>query len=136
MAKKAIKTVDGRPVVAQTMALRRTGDGLSAALEIDPLDVHIGDDIVLVVRGRIAGKNLVEADPKDPDDDDLNEVVVVYGGTITVAEDTGALTKMLDAQAAKNQVLKEKKAGVQRIPGTEVGDEDRLDDDPEGPTAS
>ena len=119
MSKKAIKTVDGRPVVAQTMSLRRTGDGLSSALEIDPLDVHIGDDIVLVVRGRVAGKNLVEADPKDPDDDDLNEVVVVYGGTITVAEDAGALQEMLDVQAEKNKVAAERKKGVQRIPGTD-----------------
>lgn len=118
MPKKKIKTVGGRPVVAQKMSLRRVGDGLSAALEIDPLDHGIGDNIVLVVRGHVAGVNLVESDPKDQDNDDLDEVLVVHGGTITVADDDGALQEMLDTQAEKNRIAAERKKGVQTIPGT------------------
>ena len=119
MGKKKIKTVGGRPVVAQKMSLRRVGDGLSSALEVEPLDMSIGDSIVLVVRGHVAGVNLVESDPKDPDNDDLDEVLVVHGGTITVADDTAELKEMLDAQAEQNKLLEERKKGIQRIPGTD-----------------
>lgn len=123
--KSTIKKYDGKDVTRQAMSLRKTGDGLSQALAIDPLSVHIGDEITLVVRGEVAS---VQYKQDQKGTSDLTEVIIVNGGTITVADDIEVIDALLAAQAEKNTLAKEKAEGIQRIPGTPGADEGEPED--------
>lgn len=40
---------EGKPVLSTTVAIRKAGDGLSAALKVDPEELHHGDTVYVVL---------------------------------------------------------------------------------------
>ena len=49
-AEPALTPFEGQPVHAVALAIRNTGDGLSAAMDVDPVELHHGDIVDVVLR--------------------------------------------------------------------------------------
>jgi hypothetical protein len=45
----SLTSFEGRPVLSTTVAIRKAGDGLSAALKVDPEELHHGDTVFVVL---------------------------------------------------------------------------------------
>ncbi len=86
---------EGRPVVGMQLILTNTGDGLSKAHAIRPVDLHHGDVIDLAVRARVAK---VRFDAQKDDDTTVVRVNVLSAETITVVTD-GRVDDLIQEQA-------------------------------------
>lgn len=56
---------EGKPVLSTTVAIRKAGDGLSAALKVDPEELHHGETVYVVLETRVEKVRFDEA--KDGD---------------------------------------------------------------------
>lgn len=89
-------TFEGRDVVANSIAVTNAGDGLSAAVAVKPVALHLGDEVYVILRTKVA-KVRFEA-VKDSDTDAARVAVLkTVGATIT---DLPAVRKELGLQAA------------------------------------
>lgn len=138
---------DGRDVIQSTIAVRKAGDGLSEALNIDPAPFHIGEKVYVVLECEVTA---VDHRPV-PKTDVLARKHVLTTETATIVDESlvdGVLTaqrEALEAARLEAQRKREEEAGVQRVPGTEPwesGGEDDADlpgdgftdgDDPDDP---
>lgn len=106
---------DGRDVVSTSIAVTRAGDGLSAALEIEPTVLHVGDQVVIVLDCVVSKIGFVPV----KDSDDLTRVQTLRAGTAAII-DRKLVRKVLDEQAKKIEAAR----GIQRIPGLDGGEEE------------
>lgn len=126
----ALQPFDGREVVRSTIAVTGAGDGLSAAMAVDPQEYHHGQEVVIVIRG-VVGK--IRFDQLDPDDEDsaLVRVHSIKAGTATILNEAGAkrVQKDLDRQADAIKRAVEAAKGIARLEGI---DDPPADGDDEG----
>jgi len=54
MTTSNLKRFEGGNVIAAEMKLTKTGDGLSQHLAMEPQELHVGDDVYMVIRGTVA----------------------------------------------------------------------------------
>lgn len=135
---------DGRDVIKSELAIRKAGDGLSEALQIEPVAFHIGEKVYVVLETEVTA---VDHRPIPKAESVLGRKHVLTTETATIV-DPALVEEVLEAQRKKiekarqdAQRAKEEAAGVQRVPGTEPweGDEDDLPgtgfdgDDEDGP---
>ena len=92
---------EGRTVAAAKMTLTGTGDGLSQAMQIDPVVLHHGDEVYLVVKG-------VVADVRFPP----------VSGTESVARQH-LVEATLEGQRRRHREMIEAETGQGPLPGTE-----------------
>ncbi len=100
-------TFDNRDVLSTSVAVVNAGDGLSQALGIDPIVMHIGDTGVLVLEFVVSKIGFREI----KDTDVLERVHTLRAGTATII-DREVVAEALDAQALKIERAK----GVERLP--------------------
>lgn len=94
--KNGLTAFEGKDVLSTAVSVTRAGDGLSKALAVEPLEMHVGEVGVMVLRYEV-GK--VRFDPV-PDTDGLQRVHVLIAGTATfIDEDT--VQEALDNQQRK-----------------------------------
>ncbi len=106
-----LSSFDGRDVLNAAIAVTNAGDGLSAAMSVDPRELHVGEKVYLLIEAEVA-KVRFEA---IKDTEALSRVHVLRAGTATFMEPADALdaiTTMAD------RVLKAKEAerGIARLP--------------------
>lgn len=109
-------TFEGRDVVSMRVAITNAGDGLSDAMLVDPVELHIGDRVFVVLEGEVTNVKYV----KVKDTDVLNRVQTIRAGVATLVEE-GLVKGVLDAQ----RLAIEKAKGIERLDfeGAEDGEE-------------
>lgn len=114
---------ESREVASIAIIVRNTGDGLSEAVSVDPVELHVGDEVTVAMRC------VVEKIRFDPikDTDALRRVQILKAGEATFLE-SETVDSALDEQLQRIEAAK----GVQRLPLGDEDDED-LDDDEGGP---
>lgn len=101
---------DGQDVISSTIAVTKAGDGLSAALSVDPQEWHLGQRVYVVLETTVGKVQFVPI--KDTDALRRVHVLVTEGATIV---DAAVVKAQLDAQADKIRVAHEQAQGIQRL---------------------
>lgn len=73
---------EGRDVSAAQVRITGAGDGLSEALEIDPVALHLGDEVTYVLKGKVTQVNHRPISAKHPE-------MMVRQHTVSAEEITG-----------------------------------------------
>jgi hypothetical protein len=127
-----LPTFDGRDVIKSEISIRKAGDGLSEALQIEPTAFHIGEKVYVVLETEVTA---VDHRPIPKAEAVLGRKHVLSTETATIV-DPSLVEAVLTAQRDKiekarleAQRAKEEAAGVQRVPGTEPWDDQDDDDD-------
>lgn len=103
---------EGLDVVAAKVRVTRAGDGLSEAMTLDPQDLHHGEEVYLIIKGKVGR---VSYDPVPKADGVLQRVhTVVASECVMVAPDE--VEALLDRERDRLARLKEDRAGVARLP--------------------
>lgn len=109
-----LEPFEGRDVVATSIILTKTGDGLSQAMKVAPVVLHHGQVVDLVVRAAVVK---IRHDPdtdKDRDDPDgLVRVQILAASALTVVENA-TVRKLIAAHIKDVQAAKEL-AGQQKL---------------------
>ncbi len=103
---KSTPTFEGRDVVGMKVAITNAGDGLSDAMLVAPVELHIGDKVFVVLEGEVTKVNYV----KLRDTDVLNRVQTIRAGVATLV-DEGLVKKVLDEQ----RLAIERAKGIERL---------------------
>jgi hypothetical protein len=104
-------------VVSATVSIRRTGDGLSKAMNVDPVELPLGSKVHVVLECEVE-KHRYE--PLDKDHPSILQLVnMLVAGRATIV-DGDIVAKYLDEQ----QKRIEQAEGVQRLPGMDDEDGD------------
>lgn len=116
MAKTPLKKFDGKDVIAAAVAITNAGDGLSAAMAVDPSELHHGETGYIVLEYEVAK---VRFDPVKDAANKLIRVHILKAGAATFIDDE------LVAEAIERQKVRiEEAAGVHRLPmDDEAGEE-------------
>ena len=98
---------EGMDVLSTTVAIRKAGDGLSAAVKVDPVELHHGETVYVVL------ETVVEKIRHDPvkDTDGLQRVHLLVTEAATIV-DSGLVAEYLEQQ----KVRIEEAAGIARLP--------------------
>jgi hypothetical protein len=94
---------DGLPVVKTVVKIRKVGDGLSKAASTDPMTLHHGDEVDVIVRCVVASTTLKPLDDESPRGPQVACYDLEGTGKATIV-DIGdqAITALLDAQQKRN----------------------------------
>lgn len=134
LAKAELSPLLGRKVARSEVSLTNVGDGLSKAMAVRPAEYDLGDELTMVVRGKVAKITAVEVDPDD-EDTEVIRLHVVKGASVAVLTDAQA--KRMDAtlRRADEEWVKahEEAKGIEKIEGWEDNAGDADPDDPDGP---
>lgn len=101
-----LEPFEGHEVVETRVAVTRAGDGLSTAMEIDPLELSIGQTVTVALDCVVAQ---VKFEPIKDTDGYARVHTLRAGGAAIVPR--SAVAKALDEQAQKIEAAK----GVQRL---------------------
>lgn len=102
-----LNSFEGADVVQSTIRITRAGDGLSEALNVEPVEYHMGDVVHIVLRCRVGP---VQFKPvKDTDVAVRVHSFVTEMGTVV---DASLVETVLDEQTRKIDAAK----GVDRLP--------------------
>lgn len=96
---------EGSEIVATPIIIRKTGDGLSKSLAIDPVLLHKGDEVYVVMKVKITKITFRE---NGDDDTKLDRVADGEAVLCTLVEEK-AVAKSLAAQAKKLEQAKQLK---------------------------
>lgn len=105
-----LKPFGDRDVSECAVQITNTGDGLSAALEVDPVELAHGDTVYVVLKGTVTKVSYAQV----KDSDELRRVHTIRTTFGTIVDEPGA-RKALDG--ARRKI--EHGIGVHRIPGTD-----------------
>lgn len=103
---------EGHDVARATMKITKAGDGLSDAMRLDPMELHHGEEVYAVIKGRVSKVNF----PPIPGAEGLlsREHVVNAEEIAIVAPDE--VEELLTRERDRIERLKEEAAGVERLP--------------------
>lgn len=118
---------EGADVVAATVAIRNTGDGLSQAMSIDPVEYHGGDRLYVVLECDVVDLQFPLADKDNVSGPRVRKHILKAGHAVVV--DADLVKGLIDEQADRIARAKEEAAGIQRLDFT---DDDEGDDEAEG----
>lgn len=104
----------GMPVVSMGIKMTKAGDGLSTALDIEPIEHDIDEEFYVLSRVRCRKYE----HEKVPKFEALRKVEVTDVVVSTIVDDDFA-ANAIEEQERRNAKHLEERAGVQRIPGTE-----------------
>lgn len=116
-SESTIASFETREVIGSTIAVTNAGDGLSKAMDIEPVELHIGDVVHVVLECEVA--KVTHTVSKD-DNSKLVRVQSLRAGVATIVA-AELVEEVIDAQRAKN----DEAAGLARLPFDEdaVGEE-------------
>jgi len=110
-------TIDGVEITAHGAALRNAGDGLSKALKLKDETLALGDEVTLLVKGRV----LPPSFKPDKDNEDgvmrVDNIRVKSAQVVTGNSEIELLVKQHE-EAVSEMLLREKeeREGLERIP--------------------
>ena len=107
---------DGRPVIQTPVSITRAGDGLSKAMKVDAVDLHIGQTVTVVLECSTAAHTLEPMDPDDPSSPLIRKQVLRAGRATIV--DPALVGDLLDEQQRRI----EEAEGKQRLDFPEVAE--------------
>lgn len=87
---------EGSPIISTPLILRRTGDGLSTAMKLEPAVLHRGDVVYVVVKAEV--KEVSYRTNKD-DEEAVDRVHVAHAMQAVIV-DENVVAKALAAQSA------------------------------------
>jgi hypothetical protein len=116
-----LQSFDGQEVTGTTIKIINAGDGLSKAMETEPVMLHHGQKAYVVIECDVAR---VSFDPVDRDEPagNLLRVHTLRAGTSTLV-DFELVNKVITEQARKNTLADEARKGITRLPGTDDDEE-------------
>ncbi len=86
----------GHSVTGATVSIRNTGDGLSKAMQVDPVELELGGTVYVVLECEVEKHRYEPADFAE----DLTLVNMLKAGAATIV-DRRVVGKFIDAQAKK-----------------------------------
>jgi len=92
---------ENRDVSAAQVRITGAGDGLSEALEVDPVALHLGDDVTYVLKGTVTQVNHRPLSSKHPE-------IMVRQHTVTASEITeidGAEPAVVENEASRFAIV-------------------------------
>jgi len=101
---------EGRKITKTTIAVTKAGDGLSTAMKIDPVLLHQGDRVYVVLECNVGKVTF------DPYDDGVAARVQNLEAGVATLIDADVVKKAIEDQRVKNERAKEQANGVQRLP--------------------
>jgi hypothetical protein len=117
-AEGILENFEGNPVTAVGVEVRNAGGGLSEALSVDPVMLHGGDTVYVVMRCDVTGVN---HKPIKGDEGNWKRIHVMRATDATIM-DSAAVRKAIDSQRERIKKEMERRQGVSRM----------FDDPPEG----
>lgn len=125
---------DGRDVVRSTIMVTNAGDGLSAAMAVDPREYHHGQEVTLVIRGTVAKVRFDPLDTDSPEDSALVRVHSIKAGTAVILDEAGEkkVKGILDKTADRIKRAIEAARGIDRLPGVDDPPADDTEGDADG----
>jgi hypothetical protein len=113
---KTLTPYQGIATLGSTVSIRNTGDGLSHAMKVDPVELKIGSKVYVVLECEVE-KHRHEAAIADAPTAGLTLVNMLKAGRATLV-DAELVATALDEQTKRL----EEAEGVQRLPGTDEAD--------------
>lgn len=107
----ALKQHDGRDIRQHQIKVRNTGDGLSQAVTVDPVDLHIGDTVYALIECKKSKDGFEEINGGD----DLKMVHVLRGGSATLITRDIA-RPLVEAQTERIIKARDEATGNQQLP--------------------
>ena len=117
---KRIPKFEGREVTDIKMKITRAGDGLSKAMKIDPVVLHSGQYVDVVLRCKV-GQIIFKPD----EDTDTSERVQELRALMATIVDSDAVTEILE----QHQKALDEAEGVLQFPNPGDEDADKPGDD-------
>lgn len=124
-----LKPFEGREVSSTSIRITNAGDGLSEALEIDPLTLRIGERVYVVLEcdvSKIRHEPRKAAKGEESDPTDLVRVQILRASAATLV-DKELVGDAIAAQKDRIQAAKDAAAGQERL--DLEAEEQRLADD-------
>lgn len=109
----------GRDVLTSTVSIRNTGDGLSRAMEVEPVELEPFSTVYVVLECEVEKHR---HEPIKDVDGALQLVNMLKAGRATIV-DKDVVVKALDEQQDRIRTAEEEAAGVSRLPLDEEGEE-------------
>jgi hypothetical protein len=97
---------EGRKVTSARMTITKTGDGLSDAMHVDPVKLHLGDEVFVIIKGVVADVR----HPANKDDNGAARLHVVRAVEATI----------IDADLAEPQLSEQRERIAKAIEAEEV----------------
>ncbi len=85
-------TFDGRDILGQSIKITRAGDGLSAALSIEPREFHIGDRVYVVLETEVTDTGFKPV----ADIEGLRQIFTLQAGAATIVEEELVVTVLAE----------------------------------------
>jgi hypothetical protein len=104
---------EDQEVVRSTIAVTNAGDGLSDAMKVNPVELHLGEKVYVVLEATVTKVRFDPADREEPDGEVIR-VHVLKAGTAALV-DRKVVGKLLDAQAEKVRRMRDEEAGVLQL---------------------
>lgn len=113
---------EGRSVVSTGIIVKKTGDGLSAAMKVEPKMLSIGDEGYLVMEYVVVDVHHPAEDTKDPAVGGVRRIHVLNAGTATFIDDD-VVAQAIAEQREKNIVFAAEQSGQHSLSDVELIDE-------------
>lgn len=117
---------EGEPILISMISLTKAGVSLSEAMKVDPADLRIHDEVVVVLRCTVEE---IRFKPISKDADALARVHTLKADTATMLDDAEAagVSDLLAKQAERIQLAKEAEQGIRRLPDEGALGSDHMD---------
>jgi hypothetical protein len=104
---------EGLPCVVSSVALRNAGDGLSAAMKVEPVVLHKGDVVDVLTRCVVIDVQHPPVD-RDKPEGPCARKHILRAGTSTII-DLDVANEAIKDQAEKIRLWEEEQAGIQAL---------------------
>lgn len=120
-AVEALSDFDDRPVTRTSIKVTNAGDGLSEALEVEPTEFHLDQEVYVVLRTTVSR---VEHRALDDDSDGpLERAHVLKAGAATIV-DKDLVASQIAVQIDRIRKAREAAQGVMPIPAADGSSDD------------
>jgi hypothetical protein len=118
---------EGFDVIGTRVKLTNTGDGLSESMGVDPMELRLGDRVIMVIEGVVADVAFppaIKGEYAGP----RYRVHTIRGGAATFVDDDLVETALAE-QKERNLLAREEAAGIARLPLADDEDGDEIDEE-------
>ena len=110
-AEGILEDFEGNPVTTVGVEIRNAGGGLSEALDVEPVLLHGGDTVYVVMRCDVTGVN---HKPIKGDEGNWKRIHVMRATDATIM-DSAAVRKAIDSQRERIRREHERRKGVEHL---------------------
>ncbi len=103
-------------IVRTAIAVQNAGDGLSESLKTDPVVLHRGDEVFVVLRTKVRHVAFPATDRKHEDDPEVARLHVLRTESATIV-DSELVLDAIETQERRNRERQEADKGAQKLDG-------------------